>query len=129
MLADAMIAILSAIFAIAAILKLRNADGVYYEILELPMPRLPASIIAKMLAPVEGLTSLGLLVGPRMPFLALAAVLLMLFSAYLVLSAIRRSPSRPCACFGQLQFFGPSRRSALVRNACLMAVVAIAWLA
>jgi len=115
--------VLAAVFAVAALAKLRRpaATASSFAALGLPLP----GALAYAVPAVEALLAVALVAAPA-PAAWAAVVLLVAFTAVLA-RALARGTGVPCACFGSARrATEPVSGAELVRNAMLAALAIVA---
>ena len=111
---------LAAIFAIAAVAKLRNLAATERNFIGLGLPR--ASFFARFVPLVElSIVALLLIVPPAG---AIAALISLAFFTTFLIGRLRAGVHAPCACFGASKAQPISARD-VVRNLLLMAVAIV----
>jgi thiol-disulfide isomerase/thioredoxin len=117
--------VLAAVFAVAAVAKLRDRCGTRQAVVEFGAPEGLAGPLALAL-PLAELIVAGLLLSPETALAgAMGALALLLLFTLAVAASLARGKSPDCHCFGQLHS-APASWKTLVRNGALLAVALFA---
>jgi peroxiredoxin len=118
---------LAAVFAVAAVAKLRDLEGSRRAVRDFGVPERAAATAGVLLPLAELATAVCLVVAPSARWAAVAALALLLAFMAGIANALRRGEAPDCHCFGQIHS-APVGRGTLVRNAVLagLAVIVIA---
>ena len=116
--------VLAAVFAVAAVGKLRDLEGSRRAVRNFGVPDGAAAAVGVVLPLVELAIAVALVPEPSARWAALAALLLLLGFIAGIANALRRGDAPDCHCFGQIHS-APAGRGTLARNAVLAAVAAV----
>jgi thiol-disulfide isomerase/thioredoxin/uncharacterized membrane protein YphA (DoxX/SURF4 family) len=115
---------LAAVFAIAAVGKLRDLEGSRQAVRNFGVPARAAAAVGVLLPLVELAIAFALVPEPTAQWAALAALVLLLGFIAGIANALRRGDAPDCHCFGQIHS-APAGRGTLARNALLAAMAAV----
>ena len=115
---------LAAVFAVAAVGKLRDLDGSRRAVVNFGVPARAAAAAGVVLPLVELAIAVALVPEPSARWGAIAAFVLLLGFIVGIATALRRGETPDCHCFGQIHS-APAGRGTLARNAVLAAMAAV----
>jgi uncharacterized membrane protein YphA (DoxX/SURF4 family)/peroxiredoxin len=116
--------VLAAVFATAAVGKLRDLEGSRSAVRDFGVPRRAAAAVGLLLPLTELAIAVALVPAPSARWGAVAALALLLAFIAGIANALRRGEAPDCHCFGQLHS-APAGRGTIARNGVLAALAAL----